>query len=110
MDVLPDRHSLQAPSASGGVTDFPLRKQKLGVPWTNIGVGRFLSGLVSVWHRLPVSSLASPPVPIEVGPFIVELFAVGVFVRSPEESPSGTPCHQGRSSRRQHGCRNSHVK
>ena len=117
MDVLPDRHSFQTIKLHESNTqqclrssDFPLRKQKLGVPWN-----RHRCRSLPEWCCLGVAPSPSrltgkPSRTYWVGPFIVELFAVGVLVRSPKESPSGTPCRQGRSSRRQHGCRNSHVR
>ena len=65
-------------------TDFPLRRQKIGVP--RLTIRHNSERLSTVWHRLPANSLTSPPIPVEVGPFIVELFTVGRLIRSPRLS------------------------
>ena len=70
-------------------SDFPLRKQKLGV---SSPIRSF-----AVWHRLLKILLASAPLLISVAPFVVELFIAGFLDLSPEWSDSGLDCRQPRT-------------
>ena len=58
--------------------------RRLGYP--RLTIRQNSERLSTVWHRLPADSLTSPPLPVAVGPFMVELFTVGCLVRSPRLS------------------------
>ena len=62
----------------------PYEDRRLGYP--RLTIRQNSERLSTVWHRLPADSLTSPPIPVEVGPFIVELFTVGRLIRSPRLS------------------------
>jgi len=62
----------------------PYEDRRLGYP--RLTIRQNSERLSTVWHRLPADSLTSPPIPVEVGPFMVELFTVGCLVRSPRLS------------------------
>ena len=62
----------------------PYEDRRLGYP--RLTIRQNSERLSTVWHRLPADSLTSPPLPVAVGPFMVELFTVGCLVRSPRVS------------------------
>ena len=62
----------------------PYEDRRLGYP--RLTIRQNSERLSTVWHRLPADSLTSPPIPVEVGPFMVELFTVGRLIRSPRLS------------------------
>jgi len=62
----------------------PYEDRRLGYP--RLTIRQNSERFSTVWHRLPADSLTSPPIPVAVGPFMVELFTVGCLVRSPRLS------------------------
>ena len=62
----------------------PYEDRRLGYPCLTIRQNS--ERFSTVWHRLPADSLTSPPIPVAVGPLMVELFTVECLVRSPRVS------------------------
>ena len=84
-----DKQRIQSDRQNPKVTRHSLRispyeDRRLGYP--RLTIRQNSERLSTVWHRLPADSLTSPPIPVEVGPFIVELFTVGCLIRSPRLS------------------------